>query len=144
MLSVFVLFSFFSVMLLQKVIIISSLMNKLDSIEKSMSVINSKLNSVHPRVTKLDSNLTHTHKWVNELEHNQAFDSQICEELKSALKSIQDSLSDEKRRNEQLTVDTNSPKHESARLTEETLDLQSSSLRENLFFQHSWGKHTRW
>lgn len=116
-------------------------MNKLDAIEQKVSTMSEKISSFERRVTSLESVLADTNKQVsdtskrmNEIETSRVYDSQVCDDLNNKFALLESDLKAEKKKNESLLTEMQEVKRGNLRLSEEVLDVQSRSMRDNLLF----------
>lgn len=113
---------------------VDSKMNKLNDIEKQVKSMSLQFSKFENRVTSLETEVTQTNKRVVDLENSRAFDSQTCEEVNSKCKDLDSKLKSELKQCDSLQNDLSEVKSDNIRLSEEMLDLQSRSMRDNLLF----------
>ncbi|XP_045214329.1 uncharacterized protein LOC123564656 [Mercenaria mercenaria] len=93
-----------------------------------------KLTQMDRRVFSLESKLSETNSKLIEIEASRHFDSQLCDEIRSKQVDIDQMIRDETRKYTQIAKDYDNLKQENNRLSEEMLDIQSRSMRDNLLF----------
>ncbi|KAH3791309.1 hypothetical protein DPMN_144792 [Dreissena polymorpha] len=134
----------------------SEIMNKLCSIEKRQKSMDSKLGKlehikadikifnkmsvIECRVSTLDLKLTVTENKLMEIERSRSFDSQNCDELKSQLKHFEKLVSGQCEHNKILSGKIDSLNSLNSQLSEDIIDLQSRSMRDNLLFFQCAGR----
>lgn len=119
---------------LNKLELLDKRLQKLDNIETQVDSMARKMNSMDTRITFMESKLSDYNNKVLEIEASRAHDSQTCDELSSKQISIDKMLQDEKIKCERLSADFARLQVENDRLSEEIVDLQTRSMRENLLF----------
>jgi hypothetical protein len=119
---------------LNKLEMMDKRLQKLDNIELQVSSMAQKMNSMDTRITFLESKLTDYNSKVVDIEISRAHDSQTCDELISKQNSIDKLLHDEKIKSEKISSDLTRLQLENNRLSEEIVDLQMRSMRDNLLF----------
>ena len=120
--------------ILDKLEMIDKRLYKLDSIDSQLKEMSKKISHIDTRVISLETSSVGWNKSISEIEASRAFDSSTCEDLKHKQSKIDESIKAEKSRGEHLSKHVESLKHENRRLSEEMIDLQSRSMRDNLLF----------
>lgn len=120
--------------LVQKVNGINARLNILDDLEKSIRSVDAKLTAIDSRVSHLENSVTESNKRLNDLEESKAFDIQSTEDIRSSLHDMKKQLTIERTSTDKLTLEVNALRKENSRLSEEALDLQTRSMRDNLLF----------
>ncbi|KAH3828898.1 hypothetical protein DPMN_130883 [Dreissena polymorpha] len=111
-----------------------SKLGKLEQIEADIKTIFNKMSVIECRVSTLDSKLTETENKLMEIERSRSFDSQNCDELKSQLKHFEKLVSGQCEQNKILSGKIDSLNSLNSQLSEDIIDLQSRSMRDNLLF----------
>ena len=101
---------------------------------KKIQDLSKKLSSLDSRVKSLESKVEESNRKFDEIEKSTVFDSQSCEEIKTKQLSIDSAIRAEKERCDQLSNQFNQSKREINRLSEEVIDKQARSMRDNLLF----------
>ena len=109
-------------------------LNKLDSIEIQISSLSNKLSKMDDRVSSLEGSFHNSSRRITEIEASRAYDAQTCDELQSKQSNIDKQLKEVSKCKQKLTDQQVLLQTETARLSEEVLDLQSRSMRDNLLF----------
>ena len=109
-------------------------LRKLDSIDEKIQDLSKKLSSLDSRVNSLENKVEESNRKIVEIEKSSLFDSQSCEEIKTKQSSIYSAITVEKERCRQLSNQFNHLKRENNRLSEEVIDMQVRSMRDNLLF----------
>ena len=109
-------------------------LNKLDTIETQISSLSQKISNMDGRVSSLENNVYAQKVQLAEFEASRAFDSQTCDELKSCQSAINKQLTEIATGNKNLSKQQASLQTVNARLSEDILDIQSRSMRDNLLF----------
>ena len=115
---------------LDKLMSLDNRLNKLDSIEKQLTSLSTKISNMDVRVTSLEGSVRGVDSRVTEVEASRAFDSQICDDLKSKNAEMDKTLQAERRRVADLKAELESLKS----VPEDIDDLRSRSMRCNLLF----------
>ena len=90
--------------------------------------------SLDSRVNSSENKVEESNRKIVEIEKSSLFDSQSCEEIKTKQSSIDSALWAEKERCDKLSNQFNHLKRENNRLSEEVIDMQARSMRDNLLF----------
>ena len=109
-------------------------LNKLDIIETQMSSLSQKLSNMDGRVSSLEGKLHTNNCRISEIEASRAYDSQTCDELQTKQSSIDKQLTEISKSKKKLSDQHDILQSQTARMTEDILDLQSRSMRDNLLF----------
>lgn len=109
-------------------------LSKLDTIEKQLSCMSSKISSIDNRVTSLERSVNDNNTKLTELEVSRNLDASICSELQNQQKTLDSQLKDERTRVAKLSADIIEVQKLNEGLSEEVIDLQSRSMRDNLLF----------
>ena len=121
---------------------IDSKLRKLDSIETQLKDMSGKLSQIEDRVSSLESKSLSTNSKLTEIEASRHYDSQTCDEIRRKQSEIDASIRTEKQRNEQASKHIESIRHENKRLSEDLIDMQARSMRDNLIFFNFKEPHT--
>jgi len=121
---------------------IDSKLRKLDSIETQLKDMSGKLSQIEDRVSSLESKSLSTNSKLTEIEASRHYDSQTCDEIRRKQSEIDASIRTEKQRNEQASKHIESLRHENKRLSEDLIDMQARSMRDNLIFFNFKEPHT--
>jgi len=119
---------------LEKLEAIDKRLNKLDSIETQISCLSTKIAGVDRRVIALESTVSVHSKTISDIEVSRSFDAQICSDLQSNQTRIDKDLNDERARVALMTRDIDALRQVNTDLSEEVVNLQSRSMRDNLLF----------
>lgn len=109
-------------------------LRKLDTIENQLSSLSSKLNTVENRVTSLERTVTENNTKLLDIETSRNVDAQICSDLESKQTSIEKQLKEERARVAELSRDVDELKKSNCELSEEIIDTQARTMRDNLLF----------
>ena len=86
------------------------------------------------RVTSLECEVSDQRSQLNEIQASRAFDSQTCEEIKAKQLIIDKQLLETAKSKSSVTSEHKLLVKNNARMSEEIIDLQSRSMRDNLLF----------
>lgn len=120
--------------ILDKLEVMDTKLRKLDSIEKQIHDMSTKLSHMDARVTSLETKSHESSRKISEIEASRHFDSQSCDEIKNKQSELDKVIKAEKLRSEQLSKNVDSLKQENRRLSDDMIDMQSRSMRDNLLF----------
>ncbi len=95
-------------------------LNKLDKIEIDVQTISCKVTQVEAKVITLELKLTNTETKLSDLETSRTFDSEVYDDVRATQQDLLQSIKNLKSENSQLS--------------ENLLDLQARSMRDNLLF----------
>ena len=95
-------------------------LNKLDKIEIDVHTISCKVTQVEAKVLSLKTKITNTEKKLNELEESRSFDSKLYDDVRVNHQDLINSIK--------------TLQNENTQLSENLLDLQARSMRDNLLF----------
>ena len=86
------------------------------------------------RVSSVETNLTDNNKRLIELEVSRSVDSQTCDEIRSKQKQADTDMKQERTRSTNMNKELDKLKSANKKLTDDIVDLQSRSMRDNLLF----------
>ena len=109
-------------------------LNKLDSIDSQLSNLTKRLSIMDTRVSSVETSITDTNKRLIELEVSRSVDSQSCDEIRSKQKQIDTDIKQERIRSTNMKKEFDQLKLTNKKLTDDIVDLQSRSMRDNLLF----------
>lgn len=97
-----------------------NIQSKLNKIETDVKAVSGKVTLVEVKVASLEIKISEADKKLAEFEQSRAFDSETCDEIK--------------RNHTELLNSIKTLNNENSSLSENILDLQSRSMRDNLLF----------
>ncbi|XP_045174508.2 uncharacterized protein LOC123535821 [Mercenaria mercenaria] len=109
-------------------------LNKLDIIESQISNLTQKMTVIDQRVSSLESKVHEQNSKLTEFEVSRNFDSQSNDEIRKKQCDIDKQVKSGLESNKKVMSECESLKQETHRLSEEVIDLQSRSMRDNLLF----------
>jgi len=112
---------------LNKLEFLGNKMQKLDSIEKQLATMSQKMTHMDTRVSSLESSVREHSSKLIDLETSRTVDSQIVTDLEKTQKKESENIN-------KMSRDYESLKRQNANLSNEILDLQFRSMRDNLLF----------
>lgn len=120
--------------ILDKLEMMNKRLCKLDSIESQVKSINERVVTIDTRLTLLETSVREQGRRLNDIEASRNYDSQVCHDLETKQINIDRCLQAEKKLREAMQTDLQKLKLENSRLSDEVVDLQSRSMRDNLLF----------
>ncbi|XP_045198378.2 uncharacterized protein LOC123552704 [Mercenaria mercenaria] len=109
-------------------------LNKLDLIESQISNLTQKMTVMDQRVSSLEGKIYEQNSKLTEIEASRNYDSQLSDEIRKKQYDIDKQLKSGIEANKKVMSEYQTLKKENHRLTEEVIDLQSRSMRDNLLF----------
>ena len=113
---------------------IQTKLSKLDSVESNVKSMMSKLTKMESRIDSLEVQCKSTDAKIIDLEASRNFDSQLCDELKQENISLKQQVSANEKQTKILEQDLRKQQTINHDMSESIVDLQSRSMRENLLF----------
>ncbi|KAH3842942.1 hypothetical protein DPMN_116448 [Dreissena polymorpha] len=95
-------------------------LNKLDKIEIDVQAISCKVTQVESKVVALETKLNSTERKISELEESKSFESEVFDDVRA--------------NHQELLHSIKTLKSENSQLSDNLLDLQARSMRDNLLF----------
>ena len=124
----------FQQFVIDKLEAMDSRLKKLDSIDNQLSSLTQKLTAMDNRVSSVECNITDNNRRLIDREVSRAHDSQTCDEVRAKQTKIDKSIKEEQTRSTQINLEINSLKSVNKKLSDDIIDLQSRSMRDNLLF----------
>lgn len=124
----------FQTTVLEQLTAMESRLKKLDTIEEQISSVSKQLTKMNTRVSSLETKLEDTNRKLSDIEQSRSVDAQICQEINTKQTEIDKHLKDEASRISQMSRDLDQLKRVNTNLSEDIIDLQSRSMRDNLMF----------
>jgi hypothetical protein len=121
-------------MVLDKLEALDKRLNKLDTIEAQVKSIHERVASLDTRLTFLETSVHDHGRKLIDIEASRNYDAQVCTELENKNKEIEKCIQSGKNQSDKLSLEFEKLKSENERLSEEVVDLQSRSMRDNLLF----------
>jgi hypothetical protein len=110
-------------------------LQKWDLIESQIASLTQKITSIDTKVVFLEGKVNNCQSKVNEIEASRAFDSSTCDEIRSKHSLIEKQLEHEKNSYREIkSAGYDKLKSDYARVSEDLIDVQSRSMRDNLLF----------
>ena len=124
----------FQQIVLDKLFNMEQRLNTLDSIDSKLSNLTQKMTIMANRVSSLESKVNGNYRKLNDIEASRAHDSQTCDEIQNKQVTIDKQLRDERLRASKLEKDLERVQHSNSVLSDDIVDLQARSMRDNLLF----------
>lgn len=109
-------------------------LQKLDNIEKQISNLTQKMTSIDTKVTFLETKVNSCQSQITEIEASRAYDSSSCDEIRAKQLSIDKQLDQNKKSHQAIRKDYESLICDHNRVSEDLIDIQTRSMRDNLLF----------
>jgi hypothetical protein len=120
--------------ILNRLEIMDKKLEKLDSIDRQVNSLSQKMSALDCRITFLETSVKECNGKLIEIEVSRSHDSQTCDEIQSKQVAIDKILKDQQVKNNKFSTDFVELQSENDRLSEEVIDLQARSMRDNLLF----------
>jgi hypothetical protein len=121
-------------MVLDKLEVMNKKLCKLDLIESEVKKVNERVAALDSRITFLESGLNEQRRKINDIETSRNFDADVCKQIEDKQIAIERGFQSERKAREILAKKCDELSTENHRLSEEVIDLQARSMRENLLF----------
>ncbi|XP_053389292.1 uncharacterized protein LOC128552288 [Mercenaria mercenaria] len=97
-------------------------------------MFDSKNGKIDRYVSSLESSLMEANNKINDIEARRNFDASFCEELNKKQSEIDKAVKSERELSLNILKDCENLKQETRKLSDEIVDLQSRSMRDNMLF----------
>ena len=109
-------------------------LSKLDEIDNHLGGLSQKLATMDTRVLSLETTICDNNRKLIELEESRNFDSKVCEDIRKSQTRIENEITEGKVATDKLRQGFDMLQKKNESLSEEILELQTRSMKDNLLF----------